>query len=55
MSHRYEILSLYLGINISIKIDIPDFEGNLQPDDFLDWLETIEHVFECKEVTEEKK
>jgi hypothetical protein len=33
-----------------IKVDIPDFEGNLQPDDFLDWLQTVEHVFEYKEV-----
>jgi len=38
-----------------IKIDIPDFEGNLQPDDFLDWLETAERVFEYKEVSEEQK
>jgi len=38
-----------------IKVDISDFEGNLQPDDFLDWLQTVEHVFEYKEVPEEKK
>jgi len=38
-----------------IKIDISDFEGNLQPDDFLDWLETVECVFEYKKVLEEQK
>ncbi|KEH33749.1 NB-ARC domain disease resistance protein [Medicago truncatula] len=25
-----------------IKVDIPDFEGKLQPDEFADWLQTIE-------------
>jgi len=38
-----------------IKIDIPGFEGNLQPGDFLDWLETVECVFEYKEVPKEQK
>jgi len=38
-----------------IKISIPGFEGNLQPDDFLDWLQNVEHVFEYKEVPEEQK
>lgn len=38
-----------------IKVDIPDFEGRLQPDDFIDWLQTVERVFEYKEIPEEKK
>ena len=33
-----------------IKIDIPDFEGELQPDEFVDWLHAIERVFEYKEI-----
>jgi len=24
-----------------IKVDIPDFEGKLHPDEFVDWLQTI--------------
>ena len=28
------------------KIDIPEFEGKLDPDDFLEWLQTVERVFE---------
>jgi hypothetical protein len=38
-----------------IKIDIPDFEGELQPDEFVDWLQAIERVFEYKEIPEEHK
>jgi len=38
-----------------IKVDIPDFEGKLQPDEFVDWLQTVERVFEYKEILEEKK
>ena len=38
-----------------MKIDIPEFEGRMHPDDFLDWLHTIERVFEYLEVPEEKK
>jgi len=49
VAHRHQ-----LQMN-DIEIDILDFEGNLQPDDFLDWLETIERVFEYKEVPEEQK
>ncbi|KAJ1386712.1 hypothetical protein SESBI_40568 [Sesbania bispinosa] len=25
-----------------IKVEIPDFEGRLQPDEFVDWLQTVE-------------
>jgi len=38
-----------------IKVDIPDFEGKLHPDEFVDWLQTVERVFEYKEILEEKK
>ncbi|RHN65710.1 putative transcription factor interactor and regulator CCHC(Zn) family [Medicago truncatula] len=38
-----------------IKVDIPDFEGELQPDEFVDWLQAIERVFEYKEIPEEHK
>ncbi|MCH93189.1 putative gag-pol polyprotein/retrotransposon, partial [Trifolium medium] len=38
-----------------IRVEIPDFEGKLQPDEFVDWFQTVERVFEYKEVPEEKK
>ena len=31
------------------------FEGKLDPEEFLDWLHIAEHVFEYKDVPEEKK
>jgi len=38
-----------------IKVDISEFDGMLQPDEFVDWLQTVERVFEYKEVPEEQK
>jgi len=38
-----------------VKVDIPDFEGKLHPDEFVDWLQTVERVFEYKEIHKEKK
>ena len=37
------------------KIDIPEFEGRLNPDDFLEWLQTVERIFEYKEIPEDRK
>ena len=37
------------------RVEIPEFEGELDPDHFLDWLQTIERIFEYKEVPEENK
>jgi len=37
------------------KVDIPEFEGKLDPDDFLEWMQTIERIFEYKEIPEDKK
>ncbi|VFQ73774.1 unnamed protein product [Cuscuta campestris] len=37
------------------KVDIPIFEGKNDPDEFLEWLETVERVFDFKEVSDEKK
>ena len=43
------------GNNLDFKVDIPEFEGQLDPDLFLDWLRTVERVFDYKDVPEEKK
>jgi hypothetical protein len=38
-----------------VKVDIPEFEGRMQPDEFIDWLNTIERIFEYKDVSEHHK
>ena len=37
------------------KIEIPKFEGTLDPDEFLDWLYTIEGIFDYKDIPKDKK
>ncbi|RYQ82866.1 hypothetical protein Ahy_B10g101439 [Arachis hypogaea] len=41
--------------DLGIKIDIPEFEGRLQPDDFIDWLCIVERVFELKDIPDDKR
>ena len=35
-----------------VKVDIPEFEGKMQLDDFIDWLQTVERVFDVKEFSD---
>jgi len=37
------------------RVDIPEFEGKLNPEEFRDWLSTVERVFEYKDVPKDKK
>ena len=37
------------------KVDIPEFEGKLDPDDFVEWWQTVERIFEYKEIPDEQK
>jgi len=37
------------------RVEIPKFEGKLSPDEFLEWMYTIECIFEYKDVPEDKK
>ncbi|XP_074293034.1 uncharacterized protein LOC141619927 [Silene latifolia] len=39
----------------SIKIDFPEFNGSLNPDDFLEWLRSMERIFEFKGYNDSKK
>jgi len=34
---------------------MPEFEGQLDPDHFLDWLQTVERIFDYKDILEDKK
>jgi len=37
------------------KVEIPEFEGELNLDEFLDWLRTVEHIFDYKDIPEDQK
>jgi len=37
------------------KVEISEIEGKLNHEDFLDWLNTVERVFEYKDIPEDKK
>ena len=41
--------------NMGIKIEIPDFHGNAQPDEFIDWLSTVERVFDLRDIPDHLK
>jgi len=36
-------------------VEIPEFEGRLDPDEFLEWFQAMERAFEFKEIPEDKK
>ncbi|KAK4566584.1 hypothetical protein RGQ29_002738 [Quercus rubra] len=37
------------------KLDIPEFKGFLQPEEFLDWVAVVEEILEFKEVPQDKR
>jgi len=37
------------------RVEVPEFEGKLDPEEFIDWLKTIERVFEYKYILADKK
>lgn len=41
--------------DLGIKVEVPKFDGKLQPDAFLDWLLCIENIFSYRPMTEENK
>ena len=34
---------------------MPEFEGKLNPEEFLEWMYTVERIFEHKEAPKDKK
>jgi len=32
-----------------------EFKGKLDPDEFLEWMQTVERIFEYEEIPEDKK
>ncbi|XP_076920612.1 uncharacterized protein LOC143581801, partial [Bidens hawaiensis] len=41
--------------SLGLRTDLPEFEGRLQPDEFLDWLQTVERVFDIRDVPDRLK
>jgi hypothetical protein len=46
MLHRWES---------GFKLDIPKFSGNLQPEEFLDWVAAVEEILDFKGVPEDRQ
>jgi len=40
---------------LDFKVEILQFESQLNPDEFIDWMNTVERVFEYKDVPDDKK
>ena len=40
---------------IGLKIDIPEFHGGLQADEYLDWINTVDEVLEFKQVPKDRR
>mgnify|MGYP006878810653 FL=1 len=38
-----------------MRLEIPEFHGSLQPEEFLDWLAVVEEILEFKGVPEDKR
>lgn len=41
--------------NLVLKIDIPEFDGKKDPNMFLDWLQTVERVFDLRDIPQNLK
>ncbi|KAK9210956.1 hypothetical protein WN943_000329 [Citrus x changshan-huyou] len=41
--------------SINDGVEIPEFEGRMQPEEFVDWLNTVERIFEYRDVPEDRK
>jgi len=39
----------------NFRVELPELEGKLEPDEFLEWLHTVERIFEYKDLLEDKK
>lgn len=38
-----------------IQVDIPDYTGGIDNDDFVDSIETIENVYDCRDAPEDMR
>ena len=42
-------------VRFNPKVEIFDFEGRMQPEEFVDWLNTVERIFEYGDAPENNK
>ncbi|KAM0017447.1 putative retrotransposon gag domain-containing protein [Helianthus debilis subsp. tardiflorus] len=40
---------------LGLRTEIPEFEGRLHADDFIDWLQTVDRVFDLRDIPENLK
>ncbi|XP_071714561.1 uncharacterized protein [Rutidosis leptorrhynchoides] len=40
---------------LGMKLEIPEFTGSMHPDDFLDWISTVERIFDLKDIPDNLK
>ncbi|XP_074315530.1 uncharacterized protein LOC141651729 [Silene latifolia] len=45
---------IYDARDKDVKVDIPEFHGSLNPKDLLDWLRSVERIFEYKDYNDRK-
>lgn len=38
-----------------IRVDVPEFHGRLNPEEFLDWLNSLEKLFDWKDMPDQKR
>ena len=55
MPFEERMLRALEGRNDGIKVEVPEYAGNLKPEELIDWLNSMEKFFEWKPMTEEKK
>ncbi|XP_021984748.1 uncharacterized protein LOC110880548 [Helianthus annuus] len=41
--------------SLGVRVEIPEFHGKAQPDEFIDWLSTVERVFELRDIPDNLK
>ena len=41
--------------SLGLRTEIPEFEGRLQPDEFLDWIQTVERIFDLRDIPDNLK
>ena len=41
--------------NNDFRVEVPELEGKLDPEEFIDWLHIVKRVFEYKDIPDDKK
>ena len=41
--------------NNDFRVEVPEFEGKLDPEEFINWLHTVKRIFEYKDTPDDKK